>query len=75
MSEVALDRPAAGSAVAPTPVASPGELLPYALFGGLVLMFIIYFVGAEEGALSLIGGNSVHELVHDARHLLGFPCH
>lgn len=76
MSEVALDRhAAAGSAVAPVPVASPRELLPYALFGGLVLMFIIYFVGAEEGALSLIGGNSVHELVHDARHLLGFPCH
>jgi Probable cobalt transporter subunit (CbtB) len=76
MSEVALDRhAAAGSAVAPAPVASPRELLPYALFGGLVLMFIIYFVGAEEGALSLIGGNGVHELVHDARHLLGFPCH
>ena len=28
-----------------------------------------------EGALSLIGGSSVHEFVHDARHLLGFPCH
>ncbi len=76
MSEVALDRPtAAGTTAAPVPVASPRELLPYALFGGLVLMFIIYFVGAEEGALSLIGGNGVHELVHDARHLLGFPCH
>jgi hypothetical protein len=36
---------------------------------------LIYFVGAEEGALSLIGGTSVHEFVHDARHLLGFPCH
>jgi hypothetical protein len=75
MSEVALDRhPAAGSA-APAPVVTPRELLPYALFGGLLLMFIIYFVGAEEGALSLIGGSSVHEFVHDARHLLGFPCH
>jgi hypothetical protein len=38
-------------------------------------MILIYFVGAEEGALSLIAGTGVHELVHDARHLLGFPCH
>ena len=76
MSEVALDRhAAAGPAAAPAPVASPRELLPYALFGGLVLMFIIYFVGAEEGALSLISGRSVHEFLHDPRHLLAFPCH
>ncbi len=75
MSEVALDRRNAAGSTAPAPVVTPRELLPYALFGGLVLMFIIYFVGAEEGALSLIGGSSVHEFVHDARHLLGFPCH
>ena len=57
------------------PVASPRELLPYAVFAGIILMILIYFVGAEEGAISLIGGSSVHEWVHDARHLLGFPCH
>jgi hypothetical protein len=34
-----------------------------------------YFVGAEEGATSLIPGMYVHEFVHDGRHLLGFPCH
>ena len=50
-------------------------LLPYALFAGVLLMLLIYFVGAEEGATSLIGGHAVHEWVHDARHLLGFPCH
>lgn len=60
---------------APVPIASPGELLPYVLFAGLLLMILVYFVGAEEGALSLIGGTSVHEFVHDGRHLLGFPCH
>ena len=27
------------------------------------------------GALSLFQGTFVHELVHDARHLLGSPCH
>ena len=60
---------------APAPIASWRELQPYALLAGTLLIVLIYFVGAEEGALSLIGGTSVHELVHDARHLLGFPCH
>lgn len=64
-----------GSAQPAIPVVSPGELLPYVLFAGLILMVLIYFVGAEEGATSLIGGHAVHEWVHDARHLLGFPCH
>jgi hypothetical protein len=35
----------------------------------------LYFVGAEEGATSLIRGMYVHEFLHDGRHLLGFPCH
>ncbi|MEI9922186.1 MAG: CbtB-domain containing protein [Bradyrhizobium sp.] len=63
---------------APTaaPVAIPvREVLPWALFGGLVLMIALYFVGAEEGATSLIRGMYVHEFLHDGRHLLGFPCH
>jgi hypothetical protein len=59
----------------PIPVASPRELLPYWIFAGLVLMLAIYFVGAEEGATSVFSGSAIHELVHDARHLLGFPCH
>ena len=50
------------------------ELLPWAILGGLLLMLAIYFVGAEEGATSLIRGMYVHEFVHDGRHLLGFPC-
>jgi hypothetical protein len=72
MTDVALER---GTGAAPAPIASPRELLPYAALGGLVLMILIYFVGAEEGALSLVSGTGVHEFVHDARHLLGFPCH
>jgi len=71
MTEAVVDR----GATAPLPIASAGELMPYALFGGILLMLLIYFVGAEEGAASLIGGTGVHEFVHDARHLLGFPCH
>jgi hypothetical protein len=69
MSEIAL-RPAA--LPAPIPVR---ELLPWAVFGGLMLLLAIYFIGAEEGATSLMRGMYVHEFVHDGRHLLGFPCH
>ena len=51
------------------------EWLPWAIFAGLILLLAIYFVGAEQGATSLISGTYVHEFVHDGRHLLGFPCH
>jgi hypothetical protein len=54
---------------------SPQELLPWTLFVGLLLLMTLYFVGAEQGATSLIQGDAVHEFVHDGRHLLGFPCH
>jgi hypothetical protein len=58
------------------PVAIPvGKVLPWAIFAGLMLMIAIYFVGAEQGATSLIKGMYVHEFLHDGRHLLGFPCH
>jgi hypothetical protein len=50
------------------------EILPWVIFG-VILLLAIYFVGAEEGATSLIPGMYVHEFVHDGRHLLGFPCH
>jgi len=45
------------------------------VFAGLMLLLVTYFVGAEQGAMSLVQGMGVHELVHDGRHLLGFPCH
>ena len=51
------------------------QILPYAIFAGVLFLVVMYFVGAEQGALSLLSGNFVHELVHDGRHLLGFPCH
>jgi hypothetical protein len=59
-----------------TPVAIPvREILPWAIFGGLLLVLGIYFVGVEEGAAAVFNGMYVHEFVHDGRHLLGFPCH
>ena len=37
---------------------------------------IYYFVGVDEGMVSLFGKTMViHEWVHDSRHFLGFPCH
>lgn len=64
------------SAASAIPVTIPlKDVLPWAIFGGLMMMIAIYFVGVEEGALSIFSGMEVHEYVHDARHLLGFPCH
>jgi hypothetical protein len=60
-----------GIAAPPIPLR---EIVPWAIFAALALL-AIYFVGAEEGATSLISGMYVHEFVHDGRHLLGFPCH
>ncbi|MBB2188394.1 CbtB-domain containing protein [Gluconacetobacter azotocaptans] len=50
-------------------------LLPWAVFGLVLSMVLLYFVGAEQGATALVSGHAVHEFVHDGRHLLGFPCH
>lgn len=42
----------------------------------LIVAMLYYFVGVDEGAASIFGKSMfIHELVHDARHLLGFPCH
>lgn len=58
------------------PVAIPvKDVLPWAVLGGLLVVVAYYFVGAEGGAFGSMGGMNVHEWVHDARHLLGFPCH
>lgn len=58
------------------PVAIPlKELMPWAIFGGLVMFMMLYLVGAEQGAISLFSGMYIHEFVHDGRHLIGFPCH
>ncbi|MFU2341727.1 CbtB domain-containing protein [Streptomyces albidoflavus] len=50
-------------------------IAPWAVFIGLLALVLLYFVGAEQGATALVSGESIHEWVHDGRHLLGFPCH
>ncbi len=52
-----------------------GTIVPWAIFFGLLALLALFFVGADQGAISLPAGNAIHEWVHDARHLLGFPCH
>jgi len=60
----------------PAPVTIPWrESIPWLVFVGVLMLFLLYIVGAEQGALSLVSGSYVHEWVHDVRHLLGFPCH
>lgn len=73
------------SHVAPTtaPVAAPvavpsiplRQLAPWALFLGLTALMVLFFVSADQGAVSIPAGTAIHEFVHDGRHLLGFPCH
>ncbi len=59
---------------ATTPIPA-GQIVPWAIFGGLLMLMALYFISTEEGAMRLLSGLEVHEFVHDGRHLLGFPCH
>jgi hypothetical protein len=57
---------------APIPI---GEILPWAAFASILALLVLYFIGAEQGATSLITGHYLHEFVHDGRHIMAFPCH
>ena len=42
----------------------------------MLALIAYYFVGYDQGAVSVCGSDThIHEFIHDARHLLGFPCH
>ena len=74
-----------------TTVAVPQEAAPWTVRGPIALgsagtwwlaatvMFALlayYFVGVDQGAVSVFGNDMhIHELVHDGRHVLAFPCH
>lgn len=52
------------------------ETLPWLISAVLVGLALYFFIGIDQGAVSVFGDTSyIHELVHDARHFLGFPCH
>ena len=65
--------PVAGAPALPTvPIR---ELAPWALLFGLLAVLVLFFVSADQGAVSIPSGTAIHEWVHDGRHLLGYPCH
>ena len=74
---LAVPAPTPGLAIPPVtlPPFRVAAVLPWLLFAGLLMLVAFYFVGAEQGATSLLSGTTVHEWTHDGRHLLGFPCH
>ena len=52
------------------------QTLPWLISALLVGLVLYYLVGIDQGATSVFGDSMyIHELVHDARHFLGFPCH
>jgi hypothetical protein len=74
MSDVAAAPPSVSPEAIHPPKISLREIWPWALLA-FTLLALIYFVGVDEGAASKVPGSSIHEWVHDGRHLLGFPCH
>lgn len=50
-----------------------GELARWSL-AALAALLVLYVMGLDQGAVSQ-SGTLMHELMHDGRHLLGFPCH
>jgi hypothetical protein len=75
---MAIAVPTAPTAEIPTLGISPialRELLPWLVTFALLALLTIFFVSADQGALSIPSGTAIHEWVHDGRHLLGYPCH
>ncbi|GAA3822808.1 CbtB domain-containing protein [Nocardioides panacisoli] len=58
--------PLSGSPAVEIPTVPLAQLAPWALFAALIGSVVVYFAGADA---------ALHEWVHDARHLLGYPCH
>jgi hypothetical protein len=53
-------------------VATPARLAAITMLA----LIAYYFIGYDQGAVSVFGSDThIHEFLHDARHLLGFPCH
>jgi cobalt transporter subunit CbtB len=57
-------------ALEPIPLRS---LAPWTAIAALLLLQL-YLIGLDQGAVSQ-AGDLLHELAHDGRHLLAFPCH
>lgn len=69
-----------------TPTSTTSTVLPgagaYAGLAAAVLIAcaLLFAVAFDQGQLAQLvqaaaGDSTVHEVFHDARHMLGFPCH
>jgi hypothetical protein len=68
--------PEARKSHAPTLDLSATKAVLWLSLTAFLALVVLYFVGVDQGATSVFGDNMyIHEFVHDARHLLGFPCH
>jgi Probable cobalt transporter subunit (CbtB) len=68
----ALDVPRVNLRAAAAVLATPARLTAITMLA----LIAYYFVGYDQGAVSVFGSDThIHEFLHDARHLLGFPCH
>jgi hypothetical protein len=63
------------------PLSNQSLVVP-GLLGLLLLSAVLYAVAFDQGSLAslvssrfLESGGVLHEFFHDARHLLGVPCH
>ena len=67
--------------MAPSRIATQQLLLP-GISSLLLLVGLLYVVAFDQGALASLvterlaaSGGVLHEFFHDARHLIGVPCH
>ena len=68
--------PEARKTAAPALDVSAAKAALWLSLTAFLALVVLYFVGLDQGATSVFGSHIyVHEFVHDARHLLGFPCH
>jgi hypothetical protein len=50
--------------------------VPAAAWAAVVVgLFLLYVLLQENGALLATSSETLHELFHDGRHVLGVPCH
>ena len=57
------------------PVVPLRDIARWGVFVASLLFVLLYLVGLEEGATSIVSSRYLHEFLHDGRHLLAFPCH
>ena len=68
--------PETGRIAAPAVDVSALKAAVWLTLTAFLALVVLYFVGMDQGATSVFGNNAyVHEFMHDARHLLGYPCH